>query len=171
MASRRTQVSKTKPLTRTVASDSEDDLNFLASQQSNGSDDQALEMAIAKHYAVLREKKRKEGEKNFLKTAYKQLSQDVATPTDEVKCSVTAIEALYSDFLQQYAANEDLIHKLWTQIQKEQQKLVALTKKRLALNTEAGKKVEEGHITGLSRTKAACREYQEVINQIVPPDQ
>jgi hypothetical protein len=64
--------------------------------------------------------------------------------------------------------------------------------KRSAVNVEAGKKIEVGHISGLSRAKAACtglyrlqtrtsvisnclfpfllrsEEYQEVINKIVP---
>ncbi|GLB44586.1 hypothetical protein LshimejAT787_1702130 [Lyophyllum shimeji] len=147
----------TKPLSGDLSSDDEDEFNFLASQQSNGSEDQALEMALAKHYAAVREKKRKENEQKFLKTAYKQLSKEVAIPTEELSSSV---ETVYADFLQKYATSEDTIHKIWSQIQKEQQKLLTLVQKKLALNTEARKKIEANHISGLARTKAACRELQ-----------
>ncbi|KAH0579882.1 hypothetical protein H2248_002710 [Termitomyces sp. 'cryptogamus'] len=126
-----------------VSTDEEDDFKFLASQQSTGSDDQGFEMVIAKHYAALREKKQKEKEHKFVKLAYKQLSKEVFTSTEDVKTSVQALyvlipwtpvlylnydwpvrESIFEDFLQKYAADEDNIHKLWTQVYKEQQKFL-----------------------------------------------
>ncbi|KAH0579883.1 hypothetical protein H2248_002710 [Termitomyces sp. 'cryptogamus'] len=140
-----------------VSTDEEDDFKFLASQQSTGSDDQGFEMVIAKHYAALREKKQKEKEHKFVKLAYKQLSKEVFTSTEDVKTSVQALESIFEDFLQKYAADEDNIHKLWTQVYKEQQKFLTFTQEKLAANVEAAKKIEAGHISGLSRTHAACR--------------
>ncbi|KNZ77321.1 hypothetical protein J132_05749 [Termitomyces sp. J132] len=162
-----------------VSTDEEDDFKFLASQQSTGSDDQGFEMVIAKHYAALREKKQKEKEHKFVKLAYKQLSKEVMpssicsyyvvilksfsvnrkvfTSTEDVKTSVQALESIFEDFLQKYAADEDNIHKLWTQVYKEQQKFLTFTQEKLAANVEAAKKIEAGHISGLSRTHAACR--------------
>ncbi|KAG6862774.1 hypothetical protein C0991_010255, partial [Blastosporella zonata] len=66
-------------------------------------------------------------------------------------------ETIYGDFLQKYAANEDAIHKLWTQVHKEQQNFLTLTQAKLTINTDAATKIETGHISGLSRTQAACR--------------
>ncbi|KAF8064212.1 hypothetical protein FPV67DRAFT_208967 [Lyophyllum atratum] len=146
-----------KPSSGDQSSDIEDELNFLASQQSNGSEDQALEMALAKHYAAIRQKKKTENEQKFLKAAYKQLFREVAIPTEDIQSSVKALETVYAEFLQKYAANEDVIHRLWSQIHKEQQKLLALTQRKVPLNTDARKKIEARHISGLSRTKAACR--------------
>ncbi|KAG6890232.1 hypothetical protein C0995_010245 [Termitomyces sp. Mi166 len=148
-----------------LSTDEEDDFKFLASQQSNGgSDDHDFEIVLAKHYAALREKKKKEKEHKFLKLAYKQLSKEisfiiekVSTPAEDVKASIQTLESIFEDFLQKYAANEDIIHKLWTQVHKEQQKFLTFAQRKLTADAEAAKKIEAGHISGLSRTHGACR--------------
>ncbi|KAG5643122.1 hypothetical protein DXG03_001548 [Asterophora parasitica] len=156
----------TKRAPANISSDNDDDeeLNFLASQNSNGSEDHALELALAKHYAAVREKKRKENEQKFLKL--KPCDTKVAGPAEDMKASIATIETIYADFLQKYAANEDTIHKLWNQIHKEQQRLLVCTTKKLALNEEACANMEKGHIAGLSRAKAASRELRGIIDQI-----
>ncbi|KAG5351130.1 hypothetical protein C0989_007813 [Termitomyces sp. Mn162] len=71
------------------------------------------------------------------------VNRKVFTSTEDVKTSVQALyvlipwtpvlylnydwpvrESIFEDFLQKYAADEDNIHKLWTQVYKEQQKFL-----------------------------------------------
>ncbi|KAF9463359.1 hypothetical protein BDZ94DRAFT_622255 [Collybia nuda] len=166
MPPRRASQLKKKILFDVEMESGDDELGFLASQGSTGSDDQALEQAIAQHYTALRDKKKKENERKFLAAAQKQLSQAVENPAEEVKSTVSAMESLFSEFLLQYAVCEDTIRNLWSQVQKEQEKLLTFAQARHAANIEAGKKVEDDHISGLSRTKNACYDFEKIIKQI-----
>ncbi|KAF8229383.1 hypothetical protein L208DRAFT_1459836 [Tricholoma matsutake] len=163
MASRRVQQTKARQMVEDLVSeDEDDDLDFFASQQSSGSDDNEIEMALAERYAA----KKKEKQQKFLKAVYKQLNHDVF-PFNFLVHYLTS-ESLFADFLLQYAACEDKIRHLLGQILTEQQKLLTFADQHNAANVEEGKKVEAGHISGLSRAKAACNDFQDVINKIVP---
>ncbi|KAJ7690918.1 hypothetical protein B0H14DRAFT_847603 [Mycena olivaceomarginata] len=101
-----------------------DDFDFLASQQSSGSDDQAIQVAIAHQLMASREKKRKEQEKKFFQIAKNKLTAEISAATDDVRSTIETTEKAYTKFILDYAALEDAIRALWMEVKKEEQTLV-----------------------------------------------
>ncbi|KAJ7806923.1 hypothetical protein B0H14DRAFT_3483703 [Mycena olivaceomarginata] len=110
-----------------------DDFDFLASQQSSGSDDQAIQVTIAHQLMASREKKRKEQEKKFFQIAKNKLTAErgfqISAATDEVRSTIETTEKAYTKFILDYAALEDTIRALWMEIKKEEQTLIEIAKK------------------------------------------
>ncbi|KAJ7874938.1 hypothetical protein B0H14DRAFT_3550908 [Mycena olivaceomarginata] len=139
-----------------------DDFDFLASQQSSGSDDQAhSHSGIFAQYpgdnrasahgklklvvAASREKKRKEQEKKFFQIAKNKLTAEISAATDEVRSTIETTthpftwgrahrEKAYTKFILDYAALEDTIRALWMEIKKEEQTLIEIAKKQRIAN-------------------------------------
>lgn len=89
MASRRVQQTKARQMVEDLVSeDEDDDLDFFASQQSSGSDDNEIEMALAERYAA----KKKEKQQKFLKAVYKQLNHDVFPFNFLVHCLTSSVQ-------------------------------------------------------------------------------
>ncbi|CAK5268905.1 unnamed protein product [Mycena citricolor] len=144
-----------------------DDFDF-GSQQSNGSDDQALQLAVAQQLLVTKEKKRKETEKKFLQAAKNKLSSEISSAAAVVKNAVEESEKVYAKFVLDYASSEDSIRALWTEIRVEQQKLVELGRKQRAASDALRSTTEKAQIEGMAQVKEACEETRAVISTILP---
>ncbi|TFK37651.1 hypothetical protein BDQ12DRAFT_685058 [Crucibulum laeve] len=152
--------------------DIDDDYALAASQQSHGdlNDDHGLELVLAKHYAAARGKKRVEKERGFLSALTSQIKQDVSAPVEDTCACIQAVEELFSQFLLNYAATEDKIVTLWSKVRQEQENITLLTERHHASSIKMSKKIEEGHIAGLSKARTACQAFQVTIDQVIPCD-
>ncbi|TEB40124.1 hypothetical protein FA13DRAFT_1784729 [Coprinellus micaceus] len=163
----------------------DDGFDILASQNSSNSDDTALEKALLAHYAAAKEKKRQEKERKFMEQASVLLLKDLSKASDDIQVSSKSIEAAFSKFLNDYAAVEDRIHHLWTDVVKEHQKLeVGLVfssqwtdrepphKTLIQRKYDAGAAMEQNankqHISALSKLHGAREEFEKVIAMMVP---
>ncbi|KIM40944.1 hypothetical protein M413DRAFT_11219 [Hebeloma cylindrosporum] len=113
------------------------------------------------------EKKKAQQEKKFLEVAQKQLNLEVAASAKDVRDSTKAADDVYHKFLNDYAACEDRIHKKWVQLQKEQENLMKMVEARYKKDQDVIKDASALHITGLSKTRTACKEYQAVIDRLI----
>ncbi|KAJ7910284.1 hypothetical protein B0H13DRAFT_2329552 [Mycena leptocephala] len=167
-----------------------EEFDFLASQQSTGSDDHALQLAVAQQLMASKEKKRKELEKKFFQAAKNKLSSEISAAADEVKCAVDATENVYAKFILDYAASEDAIRALWMEIKKEEQTLVVplanflpcsptptdrfdicyqeIAKKQRAANDALSVATEKQQIAGMAQVKEACHETRRIMESLLP---
>ncbi|KAJ7648974.1 hypothetical protein DFH06DRAFT_1475956 [Mycena polygramma] len=145
-----------------------EDFDFLASQQSTGSDDQALQLAVAQQLMVSKEKKRKELEKKFFLAAKNKLTSEITNAADDVKNAVEATEQIYAKFILDYAASEDAIRALWMEIKKEEQTLIELGKKQHAANNTMNAARERGQIDGMGQVREACHETRRIMETLLP---
>ncbi|KAJ7124049.1 hypothetical protein C8R43DRAFT_1031185 [Mycena crocata] len=164
MAQRRGQGQNTK--LRKADSVPGDDFDFLASQQSTGSDDQALQLAVAQQLMASKEKKRKEMEKKFFVAAKAKLTNEISQAADDVKNTIEATEAIYSKFVLDYAACEDTIRALWMEIKTEEEKLLEIAKKQRAANASMLKVTEKSQIAGMAQVKEACFEMRDIMGAL-----
>ncbi|KAJ7740445.1 hypothetical protein DFH07DRAFT_1064202 [Mycena maculata] len=154
--------------TKTRKTEPVEDFDFLASQQSTGSDDNALQLAVAQQLMASKEKKRKEMEKKFFAAAKSRLTNEMAQAAEEVKSTVEATELVYAKFILDYAAAEDAIRALWTEIKKEQDTLLDVAKRQRAANEELRKGTEKAQIVGMAQVKEACHETRSIIETLLP---
>ncbi|KAJ7674289.1 hypothetical protein B0H17DRAFT_1208093 [Mycena rosella] len=166
MAQRRAQAQPRLRKTESVAP--VEDFDFLASQQSTGSDDHALQLALAQQITASKEKKRKDMEKKFFQAAKHKLTGDITGAADNVKNALEETEALYAKFITDYAASEDTIRGLWVQIQVEEQTLVAIAQRQREANAELRVVTETAQIAGMAQVKEACHETRNVIETLLP---
>ncbi|KAF7353986.1 hypothetical protein MVEN_01085200 [Mycena venus] len=145
-----------------------EDFDFLASQQSSGSDDQAVQLAIAQQLMASKEKKRKELEKKFFQAAKHKLTAEITATAEDVKSTVEATEKVYAKFILDYAAAEDAIRALWMEIKKEEQTLVDITRKQRAANDAMRLATEKAQIAGMAQVKEACHETRRIIGTVLP---
>ncbi|KAJ7753672.1 hypothetical protein DFH07DRAFT_510765 [Mycena maculata] len=163
MAQRRGQAQPTK-IRKTEPSE---DFNFLASQQSTGSDDNAS-LALAQQLMASKQKKREEMEKKFFGVAKSKLANELSQAADELKSTVEATELVYSKFILDYAALEDTIRALWMEIKKEEQKLLGIAKRQRAANEELHRTTERAQIAGMTQVKEACHETRTIVRTLLP---
>ncbi|KAJ7473784.1 hypothetical protein B0H11DRAFT_978728 [Mycena galericulata] len=166
MAQRRGQPQTTKA--RKAEAAPAEEFDFLASQQSTGSDDNALQLAVAQQLIASKEKKRKEMEKKFFLAAKSKLTNELIQAADDVKSTVDATEQVYSKFILDYAASEDAIRALWMEIKEEEQTLLDLSKRQRAANEELRKVTEKAQIAGMAQVKEACHETRSIIETLLP---
>ncbi|KAJ7268217.1 hypothetical protein B0H12DRAFT_97074 [Mycena haematopus] len=145
-----------------------EDFDFLASQQSTGSDDQAMQLAIAQQVMASKEKKRKDLEKRFIQVAKNKLTAEITAAADEMKSTVDATEKAYAKFILDYATLEDTIRALWMEIKREEQILIDIAKKQRAASDALRVVVEKTQFTGMGQVKEACRETRDVIGTLAP---
>ncbi|KAJ6453865.1 hypothetical protein C8R47DRAFT_242358 [Mycena vitilis] len=146
-----------------------EDFDFLASQQSTGSDDQALQLAVAQQLMASKEKKRKELEKKFFLAAKNKLTSEIVNAADDVKAAVEATEQIYAKFILDYAASEDAIRALWMEIKKEEQTLIELGKRQHTANNAMNSARERGQIDGMGQVREACHETRRIMETLLPP--
>ncbi|KAJ7089037.1 hypothetical protein C8R43DRAFT_1244756 [Mycena crocata] len=143
-----------------------DDFDFLASQQSTGSDDQAL--LSHNSYLLRRKKKRREMEKKFFVAAKAKLTNEISQAAGDVKNTIEATELIYSKFILDYAACEDTIRALWMEIKTEEEKLLEITKKQRAANAAMRKVTENAQIAGMAQVKEACFDMRDIMGTLAP---
>ncbi|KAF6747802.1 hypothetical protein DFP72DRAFT_585458 [Ephemerocybe angulata] len=144
------------------------DLDLLQSQSSNSDESAAFEKALLQHYAATKEKKRQEKEKKFIEQASTLLKKDISKTTQDIQTTSQSIEKVYAKFLNNYAATEDRIHHLWAAVLKEHQTLQMAIKKKYEVGETMASDADKQHISGLSRMKAACQEYDTIVALMVP---
>ncbi|TFK27579.1 hypothetical protein FA15DRAFT_613700 [Coprinopsis marcescibilis] len=136
-------------------------------QSSAGSDDHLLEKVLAERLAVAREKKRQERDKKFLDGASTKLNEALSQCAGEVRSAAESMEEIYSKFLLEYAASEDRIYHLWSAILKEHQHMEALIQNKIVAGTGSTKQCETRHISGLSKVKGACNDFESIMQQFL----
>ncbi|KAJ7138225.1 hypothetical protein C8R44DRAFT_695352 [Mycena epipterygia] len=167
MAQRRAQAQQPK-LRKADSIVAGEDFDFLASQQSTGSDDHALQLAVAQQLMASKEKKRKDLEKKFFLAAKSKLTNEISAAADDVKHTVETTEAVYAKFILDYAASEDAIRALWMEIKHEEQKLVDIAKKQRTANEALRTTTERAQIAGMAQVKEACHETRSIIEGLLP---
>ncbi|KAJ7079297.1 hypothetical protein B0H15DRAFT_954152 [Mycena belliarum] len=145
-----------------------EDFDFLASQQSTGSDDNALQLAVAQQLMASKEKKRKDLEKKFFQAAKNKLTNQLTQAADDVQMAVETTEQVYTKFLIDYASSEDAIRALWMQIKEAEQKLIEIADRKRALNEELRQATEKAQIAGMAQVKEACHDTRTAIATIMP---
>ncbi|KAJ7303655.1 hypothetical protein DFH08DRAFT_825750 [Mycena albidolilacea] len=162
--------------------------DFVASQQSSGSDDQAcvglpsflyassslhilisvslgsIQVAIAHQLMASREKKRKEHKNIFFQVAKNKLTAE---------CSSFRVGARRK-FILDYAALEDTIRALWMEIKKEEQTLIGyrrqeIAKKQHAANDVIRTAMETTGYVALGQIKESCHAGRQVVDTLMPP--
>ncbi|KAJ7138222.1 hypothetical protein C8R44DRAFT_728385 [Mycena epipterygia] len=119
-----------------------EDFDFLASQQSTGSDDHALQLAVAQQLMASKEKKPKDLEKKFSLAAKSKLTnEEILIP---LKTSAAADDV-------KHPVSEDMIRALWMEIKHEEQKLVGIAKKQRTANEALRTTTERAQIVGMAR--------------------
>ncbi|KAJ7792146.1 hypothetical protein B0H14DRAFT_2932703 [Mycena olivaceomarginata] len=146
-----------------------DDFDFLASQQSSGSDDQAIQVAIAHQLMASREKKRKEHEKKNFQIAKNKLTAEISAAADDVRSTVETTEKAYAKFILDYAALEDTIRALWMEIKKEEQTLIEIAKKQHAANDIIRTAMETTGYAALGQIKESCHAGRQVVDTLMTP--
>ncbi|KAJ7818691.1 hypothetical protein B0H14DRAFT_2838533 [Mycena olivaceomarginata] len=158
MAQRRAPVKQ-----RATSAAPTEDFDFLASQQSSGSDDQAIQAAIAHQLMASREKKRKDHEKRFFQVAKNKLAAEISAAADDVRSTA------YAKFILDYAALEDTIRALWMEIKKEEQTLIEIAKKQHAANDAIRTAMETTGYAALGQIKESCHAGRQVVDTLMPP--
>ncbi|KAJ6548200.1 hypothetical protein DFH09DRAFT_1169983 [Mycena vulgaris] len=166
MAQRRAQAQPRLRKAESVAP--AEDFDFLASQQSTGSDDHALQLAVAQQLMASKEKKRKDMEKKFFQAAKSKLTNEITHAADDVKDALDATEKVYAKFLSDYATSEDAIRALWKEIKKEEEQLLEIAQRQRAANEELRKVTEKAQIAGMAQVKEACHEMKSVVESLMP---
>ncbi|KAF8198732.1 hypothetical protein K438DRAFT_693171 [Mycena galopus ATCC 62051] len=146
-----------------------DEFDFLASQQSTGSDDQAIQLAVAQQRMATKEKKRKEAEKKFFQIAKNKLTTEISGVQDDVRSTLDATEKAYSKFIIDYATLEDTIRALWMEIKKEEQILIEIAKKQRTATDALHIMTEKAQIVGMSQVKEACHDARRMIGTLAAP--
>ncbi|EAU86295.1 hypothetical protein CC1G_08019 [Coprinopsis cinerea okayama7 len=142
------------------------DFDFLESQPSS-SEDQQIERILAERIAAAKEKKRQERDQRFLDGASTSLNKILDEAEEEVQSTAEAIDKLFSQFVEEYAAIEDRIHHLWTEILKRHQFIEGLLQEKHKLSLELAKKCEDKHIHGLSKMKGACKQFEAAVQSLL----
>ncbi|KAJ7154035.1 hypothetical protein C8R46DRAFT_1118513 [Mycena filopes] len=145
-----------------------EDFDFLASQQSStGSDDHALQLAVAQQLMASKEKKRKELEKKFFQAARHKLANELSTAHEDVSNTIQTTEKIYAKFILDYAASEDAIRALWMEIKKEEQTLIDIADKQRTLNASMRASTEKAQIAGMAKVKEACHDTRRMMEGLV----
>ncbi|KAJ7919634.1 hypothetical protein B0H13DRAFT_1868396 [Mycena leptocephala] len=156
-----------------------EDFDFLASQQSTGSDDQALQRAVAQQLMSSVQGKEAQGageevfpggEEQTLVRGIDHIlrAMSISAAIDEVRSTVDATEQVYAKFILDYAASEDAIRALWMEIKKEEQTLVEIAKKQRAANDVMRAATERAQIAGMAQVKEACHETRRIMETLLP---
>ncbi|OBZ74415.1 hypothetical protein A0H81_05376 [Grifola frondosa] len=121
----------------------------LSSDDSTG-----IMAAVAQQMQSSWEKKRREKEAKFLQISKVELEKCITAKRDEYTNAVADMERIYEKFVLEYAQVEDDIRKIWIQLLKEQQKLLALAEHKHKQMLASEKEREKGQVKGwLSRRR------------------
>ncbi|KAJ4468339.1 hypothetical protein J3R30DRAFT_3715281 [Lentinula aciculospora] len=149
----------------------DDDLPFMESQDSNGSngsEDNAFQLAFAEQYIATREKKKKEQQRKFFVSGKKSVSKDIESSAAIVTEAARSVEELFQAFTINYAAEDDCIRAFWTAILEEQCKLQKLSIQFHSATVKEGQNCETEQIKGMGKAKEAVLETQKVIDYVFP---
>ncbi|KAJ3876112.1 hypothetical protein F5051DRAFT_454064 [Lentinula edodes] len=136
----------------------DDELPFLGSQDSNGSngsEDNAFQLAFAEQYIATREKKKKEQQRKFLAGAKKLVSKEIKSSAEVITEAARSVEELFQAFTINYATEEDCIRNLWLAIVEEERKLQNLSKRFHSAVIKEGEEFEAEQIKGMGKAQEA----------------
>ncbi|KAF9070881.1 hypothetical protein BDP27DRAFT_1323155 [Rhodocollybia butyracea] len=146
----------------------DDDLVIMASQASNGSDDAALELAIAEKFMASKDKKRKDQQRKWHVSARKAISQDTTDSKETMASATQSAKELYQAFTIHHAEEEDRIRATWSMIFEEARKLQKMSKRLHSAIVNEGEESEAKQIKGMGKAQEAVLETQGVIDFILP---
>ncbi|KAF5371669.1 hypothetical protein D9758_003537 [Tetrapyrgos nigripes] len=156
-------------LPKAVSPEQDDsEYNFQLSQTSASSDDHALELAVAEQYMASKEKKKKEAQKKFLASGHRLVQKELSAVSNEMQETKQSIEEIHEAFLINYAAEQDNIRQIWTEILEEHRRLQSIIKERIKSNEASAAECETAQIKGMAKVQEACFEIQRVIDFIDP---
>ncbi|KAJ3922249.1 hypothetical protein F5877DRAFT_75396 [Lentinula edodes] len=141
----------------------DDELPFLGSQDSNGSngsEDNAFQLAFAEQYIATREKKKKEQQRKFLAGAKKLVSKEIKSSAEVVTEAARSVEELFQAFTINYATEEDCVRNLWLAIVEEERKLQNLSKRFHSAVIKEGEECEAEQIKGMGKAQEAVLDSQ-----------
>ncbi|KAF8828830.1 hypothetical protein HHX47_DHR3000160 [Lentinula edodes] len=142
----------------------DDELPFLGSQDSNGSngsEDNAFQLAFAEQYIATREKKKKEQQRKFLAGAKKLVSKEIKSSAEVITEAARSVrEELFQAFTINYATEEDCIRNLWLAIVEEERKLQNLSKRFHSAVIKEGEECEAEQIKGMGKAQEAVLDSQ-----------
>ncbi|KAJ3864467.1 hypothetical protein EV359DRAFT_81388 [Lentinula novae-zelandiae] len=136
----------------------DDELPFLGSQDSNGSngsEDNAFQLAFAEQYIATREKKKKEQQRKFLAGAKKLVSKEIKSSAEVITETARSVDELFQAFTINYATEEDCIRVLWLAIVEEERKLQNLSKRFHSAVIKEGEECEAEQIKGMGKAQEA----------------
>lgn len=145
-----------------------DELSILGSQSSNSDESAAFEKALVQHYAAAQEKKRLEKEKKFVEQASVLIQKDLSRPTEALKEFSERMETIYSTFVDEYAATEDKIHRIWSDILAEYHAFETIVRRKYEAGSGLAKDAEKQHLSGLAKIQKACEDCENTIATVVP---
>ncbi|KAK0461428.1 uncharacterized protein EV420DRAFT_1640917 [Desarmillaria tabescens] len=154
--------------TKAKNQDNGDEFSFMASQASNGSDDQMLQQALAERVFATKEKKKKETEKKFLAAAQKHLLKEVTNASANIQSTYQAANEEFQRFTMEYASIEDEIRALWDRLHQEQQLLASTAEKRRNTLLASAQTYEAKHIKAMGLVKEACNENDRIVTALIP---
>ncbi|KDQ54497.1 hypothetical protein JAAARDRAFT_38168, partial [Jaapia argillacea MUCL 33604] len=164
MPPRRQQSQKAKA----VNADADLEEILQLSQQSASSDDAGLVAFVTQHYQASVEKKKKEKEAKFIQWVNQELDKCLSQHMQRFAKNVEEMNAAYEGFTMEYAAAEDEIRSIWSQILNEQRKLLVHVEEKVKVSLEANTEREEGHVEGLVSAKSACEDMSRLIVSLNP---
>ncbi|KAJ3933073.1 MAG: hypothetical protein NXY57DRAFT_52074 [Lentinula lateritia] len=136
----------------------DDELPFLGSQDSNGSngsEDNAFQLAFAEQYIATREKRKKEQQRKFLAGAKKLVSKEIKSSAEVIIEAARSVDELFQAFTINYATEEDCIRGLWLAIVEEERKLQNLSKRFHSAVIKEGEECETEQIKGMGKAQEA----------------
>ncbi|KAJ4500271.1 hypothetical protein C8R41DRAFT_863273 [Lentinula lateritia] len=139
----------------------DDELPFLGSQDSNGSngsEDNAFQLAFAEQYIATREKRKKEQQRKFLAGAKKLVSKEIKSSAEVIIEAARSVDELFQAFTINYATEEDCIRGLDT--------FQNLSKRFHSAVIKEGEECETEQIKGMGKAQEAVLETQRVIDYL-----
>ncbi|KAF7305664.1 hypothetical protein HMN09_00820100 [Mycena chlorophos] len=172
MAQRRTNGTSSRlRKTESIKSNGGDDFDFLAaSQGSTGSDDHALQLAVAQQLmgslSASKEKKRKDHERKFLQASKSKLENQLHGDAETAVAAVTELNEAYANFFAEYIASEDVIRAIWVELKDTIAKHHALVGKLRKKGEALRAATEAAQIDGMGSVKGACQEHRALVNSL-----
>ncbi|KAF9813291.1 hypothetical protein IEO21_05675 [Rhodonia placenta] len=116
------------------------------------------------------EKKRKDKEAKYFQEAQALLTKCIAQRTEEFTEAAEELDDKYEKFVLEYASVEDEIRNLWTQLLKEQQKLLLLAEQKHQGVRECEKERERGQVQGMAIAKKAMEDCSRLVTTLRHPE-
>nr|GAT45879.1 predicted protein [Mycena chlorophos] len=154
--------------TESIKSNGGDDFDFLAaSQGSTGSDDHALQLAVAQQLMASKEKKRKDHERKFLQASKSKLEKQLHGEAEAAVAAITELNEAYANFFTDYIASEDVIRAIWVELKDTIAKHHALVGKLRKKGEALRAATEVAQIDGMGSVKGACQEHRALLNSLI----
>jgi len=135
-------------------------------EQLEGNDDTGLMAAVAKQVQNTLQKKKKDGEAQFLASVKIELSQCAAVEVKEFEEVLNETNTIFDAFLRSYAASEDTLRALWNRLLTAHRAFQTKSDTLHATVREADKTREKGMVQGMAASKRAVEDAIRVVESL-----